>query len=91
MDIKEIIFVCAWNLLRPELDLQSLLSSMMDWKETELELCKYYPGFLPRLLSSKDYRSEKTGSRRNKWFLPMLTTSRGEHKPPEVGMTAEKQ
>lgn len=64
MNIKEIICGCAQNLRNPELELQSLLSLVINWRETGLGLCKYYPGFFTMSVSSKDFRYEKTRRRR---------------------------
>lgn len=49
MDRKEIVFVCAQNICRPELELQGLLSSMTVGRKTELGLCRYEPKFLPHM------------------------------------------
>ena len=82
VDINKIIFACAWNLRRPELELQNLLSPMMDWRETVRVMQILDRNFFfcfTTSVSSNDYRSEKIRRRRTGSFLHMLTTSRGDH------------
>lgn len=57
-------------------------------KRNRVRVVQILPRMVTTSVSVKYYRCEKTRRRRTK--LPMLTTHRSDHKPQEVGMTAEK-
>lgn len=57
-------------------------------KRNRVRVVQILPRMFTTSVSVKYYRCEKT---RRRTKLPMLTTSRSDHKPQEVGMTAENQ
>lgn len=56
-------------------------------KENRVQVVQILPRMFTTPVSVKYYRCEKTRRRRTK--LPMLTTSRSDHKPQEAETTAE--